>query len=143
MKLKLKVSKDTKRRLKKKAETLDQTRNDYVLSAFLNHIEDNTDKWQGTIDTYAQEYQQKMTTYKELLEANSQDETLTYDEKRQAEYNFCKDHLIFLYKKPKKGQMENLMIHIEERAFYKLCILADFNHLSVENYCEKIIHYYK
>lgn len=143
MKLKLKVSKDTKRALKLRAIEHKMSRTDYVLYNLQEHIKAKKDLWDGKIETYKTTYEKRAKLLENLLIDQRNDKETPHSEKVDALRAFYDTHQIFMHVQSKNAQQENIIIRVTEDAFYALQILADEDKMSIENYAEKILQYFK
>lgn len=143
MKLKLKVSKGTKKALTTKAMTMNMSRNDYVLSRYQEHLGKNSDIWQGKVEAYIKKYTRRAELLNEFLYDQRKDKDTPHSEKVDAIRNFYTKHKIYLHVQSQNAQQENVIIRLSEDEFYSLQMLADQDQMSLENYAEKILQYFK
>lgn len=143
MKLKLKVSKDTKRALKLKAIEHKMSRTDYVLYNLQEHIKAHKAVWDGKIDAYRSKYEKRAKLLENLLIEQRKDKETPHSEKVDALRAFYDKHQIYMHIQSKNAQQENIIIRVTEDAFYALQMLADEDKMSMENYVSKILQYFK
>lgn len=125
MKVKLKVTKSTKRNLKLKAIEHKMTRKDYVRSKFIDHINAHKDLWCDKIKGYKASYEEKSKGLNDLLQSQVKNKAATRNEKVEALRNYYEKNNIHMYQLPKNALHENIIFRLTEEEYFALHILAD------------------
>jgi hypothetical protein len=139
MKVKLKVTKTTKRNLKIKAIENKMTRKDYVKQLFIDHIEGHEDLWGDKINGYKESYEKKSLALNELLQYQLKNKEATRNENVEALRDFYKKNNIHMYNLPKNSIYENIIFRLTEEQYFALHILADLKNMALENYAEDLV----
>ena len=65
------------------------------------------------------------------------------NEKKNEISEYCKLNKIFKANNSRKGQQENIIIRLEDSLYNAILYLAHEDKMTVENYAEKILQYFK
>lgn len=148
MKLKLKVPKQLKRTFKERAEKVEMIRVDFVLDLLKKHVDAVSPIDQQKVDEYKLFLEKRTLVLEEIKERHLTDEQLeeallTEEDKRAEMKTYYKEYHVYRPLNSKNKKAENIIVAVPEEYFYTLCMLADEEKLTVENYVEKILHFLK
>ena len=139
MKVKLKVTKTTKRNLKLRAIENKMSRKDYVRSKFVDHINGHKALWSDRIHGYKEAYEKKSQGLNDLLKSQLKNKDATRKENVEALRKYYEENNIHMYQLPQKQIFENIIFRLAEEEYYALHILADLEKKALENYAEDLI----
>ena len=141
MKLKLKVSKQLKRALKQKATAMEMERTPYLLKVLHEHLKKcNMDS--SKVPEY-KTFLDKRVVELEALKTQLEEDEVPTEEKRTQLKKFYETHHMYRHVQSKNRQLENIILTLEDDDYYCLMMLADQDKQTVENYVEKILHFFK
>ena len=143
MKIKLKVSKTLKRKLKLNADEKSLDRKVFIKESLLKHIEEKKDEWSKRIDGYEVFINSRTENLKLLKEELADNEEISDYEKQKTLKAFYKEHFMFLTVINKNRKLENIIVDLEEEAFYALQILAENKEQTIETYTTDLLHHIK
>jgi len=136
MKLKLKVSKNLKRDLRKLAEGQDVERMVYILNAIEKHLEDNSTIWKPYVDDYPALLEKRQLELIALKESLEEEEDSF---KRVAMKEFYQENHMYVDLMNKQRKFENLIIPLSEQLYYGLCLLAEDKKMTVERFTVELL----
>ena len=131
MKLKLKVSKNLKRDLRKEAEKKDIERMDYILNIISDHLNETKDIWAAHVEAYPSLLEERQVALAALKERLVDEED---DIKRQTLKAFYQENHMYIDFVNRQRKFENLIIPLEENDYYGLCLLAENKKMTVERF---------
>lgn len=143
MKLKLKVSKKVKKDLKDIASKAEIERNEFVLKSFVNYIASHEDEWVNLVDGYPEFIVNRAKNLESLKEQLTENESITKEEQMSTLKAFYKDNKMFLPVVGKQKKLENIIVHLDEKMYYALQILAENRGMVIEDFGEKCLHHFK
>lgn len=141
MKIKCKVSKQLKRALKHKAASQEMERTAYILQSLKAHTQ-AAGISEDAVEAY-KVFLEERTVNLNALKLALEDEHVEQEEKRQRLKEFYLTHHMYRPVVSKHRQMENIILQVDEMDYYILMMLADQSQQTVENYVEKILHFFK
>ncbi|MCH4890924.1 hypothetical protein EZV73_25310 [Acidaminobacter sp. JC074] len=136
MKLKLKVSKNLKRDLRKEAEKKDMERMDYVLNIIREHLDETKDIWEAYVEAYPSLLEKRQIALAELKEKLVDEAD---DIKRQTLKAFYQENHMYIDFVNRQRKFENLIIPLEDDVYYGLCLLGENKKMTVERFTVELL----
>jgi len=136
MKLKLKVSKNLKRDLRKLAEGQEIERMTYILNTIEKHLEDNSTIWKPHIDEYPALLEKRQLELVSLKESLEEEEDST---KRATLKKFYQENHMYVDFISRQRKFENIIIPLSEQSYYGLCLLAEDKKMTVERFTVELL----